>query len=143
MTADLITPEELRRIADEQDMAKAREALEKQRKAEEERHHLRDAFMSRDLQPDVMERLSRAVKGAAERGERELMVLRFSSEYCTDGGRAINSLEPEWPQTLTGYAKRAHEFWQKELEPKGYRLRAQIMDFPGGMPGDVGMFLTW
>jgi hypothetical protein len=143
MTADLITPEELRRIADEQEMAKAREALEKQRKAEEERHHLRDAFMSRDLQPDVMERLSRAVKGAAERGERELLVLRFSSEYCTDRGRAINSLEPEWPQTLTGFAKRAHEFWQAELEPKGYKLRAQIMDFPGGMPGDVGMFLTW
>jgi hypothetical protein len=143
MTEDLITPDELRRIAEEQDMAKAREALEKQRKAEEEHDHLREAFMARDLQPDVFERLSRAVKGAAERGERELMVLRFSSEYCTDRGRAINNFEPGWPDSLTGFAKRAYEFWQQELEPKGYKLRAQVLDFPGGMPGDVGMFLRW
>ena len=69
--------------------------------------------------------------------------MRFSSEYCTDGGRAINNLEPDWPQSLTGFAKRAYEFWQKELQPKGYKLRAQIMDFPGGMPGDVGIFFRW
>jgi hypothetical protein len=41
-----------------------------------------------------------------------------------------NSFEPDWPGTLTGFAKRAHDFWQKELEPQGYKLRAQIMDFP-------------
>ena len=143
MAPQLIKPDELRRIADEQEMAKAREALEKKRKADEERDHLRDAFMTRDLHPDVFERVSRAVKSAAERGERELLALRFSSEFCTDGGRAINSFEPDWPKTLTGFAKRAHEFWQKELEPHGYKLRAQIMDFPGGMPGDIGIFLRW
>jgi hypothetical protein len=44
---------------------------------------------------------------------------------------------------LTGFAQRAYEFWQKELEPKGYKLHAQVLDFPGGMPGDVGMFLRW
>jgi hypothetical protein len=87
--------------------------------------------------------VSRVVKAAAERGEREVLALRFSSTYCSDGGRAINSFEPDWPKTLTGFAKRAHEFWQKELEPKGYKVRAQIMDFPGGMPGDVGIFLKW
>jgi hypothetical protein len=143
MAPQLIKPDELRRIADEQEMAKAREALEKKRKADEERDHLRDAFITRDLHPDVFERVSRAVKSAAERGERELLALRFSSEFCTDGGRAINSFEPDWPKTLTGFAKRAHEFWQKELEPHGYKLRAQIMDFPGGMPGDIGIFLRW
>jgi hypothetical protein len=71
------------------------------------------------------------------------MAVRFPSTYCTDGGRAINNYEADWPNTLTGFAKRAFEFWQKELEPKGYKLRAQILDFPGGMPGDVGMFLRW
>ena len=64
-------------------------------------------------------------------------------EYCTDGGRAINNFEPDWPKTLTGFAKRAYEFWQEELEPQGYKLSAQIMDFPGGVPGDVGVFLRW
>jgi hypothetical protein len=143
MTGNLITPEELRRIADEKEMAAAREALEKKKKVEDEHHQVREAFMSQDVHPEVFERVSRVVKSAAERGEREVLALRFPSEYCTDGGRAINSFEPHWPETLTGFAKRAHEFWQKELEPKGYKVRAQIMDFPGGMPGDVGIFLRW
>ena len=143
MAEGMITPDELRRIAEEKEMAQLREALEKKRKADEERHHLHDAFMAEELVPDVFERASRMVKGAAERGEREVLAIRFPSEYCTDRGRAINNFEPNWPETLTGFAKRAHEFFLKELQPKGYKVRAQIMDFPGGMPGDVGIFLRW
>jgi hypothetical protein len=139
----LITPDQLRRIAEDKEMAKAREALEKKRKADSEHDHLRDAFMSRDIHPEVFERVSRVVTGAAERGEREVLLFRFPSAYCTDRGRTINNSEPDWPKSLTGFAKRAHEFWEKELQPQGYKLRAQIMDFPGGMPGDVGMFLGW
>jgi hypothetical protein len=139
----LIRPDQLRRITEDKEMEKVREALEKKRKADDERHHLHDAFMAQEIHPEVFERVSRVVKGAAERGEREVLAIRFPSEYCTDGGRAINSFEPDWPKTLTGFAQRAYEFWQKELEPQGYKLRAQIMDFPGGMPGDVGIFLRW
>jgi hypothetical protein len=139
----MITPDELRRIAEEKEMAQLREALDKKRKADEAQDQVREAFLSREIHPEVFERVSRVVKSAAERGEREVLVVRFSSEYCTDGGRAINSFEPDWPESLTGFGKRAYEFWQKELEPQGYKLRAQIMDFPGGMPGDVGMFLKW
>jgi hypothetical protein len=143
MTTNLITPDELRRLAEEKEMAQARELLEKQRKVEDERHHLRDAFMTQDIHPEVFERVSRVVKSAAERGEREVLAVRFPSEYCTDGGRAINNFEPNWPETLTGFAKRAHEFFEKELRPRGYKARAQILDFPGGVPGDVGIFLSW
>jgi hypothetical protein len=139
----LITPDQLRQIAEEKEMAQLREALEKKRKADDERHQLHDAFMAQDIHPDVFARLSRVVKGAAERGEREVLALRFPSDYCTDGGRAINNFEAGWPETLTGFAKRAFEFWQKELEPQGYKLRDQIMGFPGGMPGEVGIFLRW
>jgi hypothetical protein len=139
----LIRPDQLRRITEDKEMEKVREALEKKRKADDERHHLHDAFMAQEIHPEVFERVSRVVKGAAERGEREVLAIRFPSEYCTDGGRAINSFEPDWPKTLTGFAQRAYEFWQKELEPQGYKLRAQIMDFPGGVPGDVGIFLRW
>ena len=102
-----ITPEQLRRIAEEKEMAQLREALEKKRKVDEAQDQVREAFMSRDIHPEVFERVSRVVKSAAERGEREVLALRFSSEYCTDGGRAINSFEPNWPETLTGFAKRA------------------------------------
>jgi hypothetical protein len=139
----MITPEQLRKIAEEKEMAQLREMLEKKRKADEAQDQVREAFLSRDIHPEVFERVSRVVKSAAERGAREVLVVRFSSEYCTDGGRRINSFEPDWPESLTGFAKRAYEFWQKELEPKGYKLYAQIMDFPGGMPGDVGLFLKW
>jgi hypothetical protein len=143
MAEGLITPDELRRLTEEKEMEKAREALEKNRKMDDERDHLRDAFMAQEIHPEVFERVSRVVKSAAERGEREVLAIRFPSEYCTDHGRAINNFEPNWPETLTGFAQRAYEFWQKELEPKDYKLRAQIMDFPGGMPGDVGVFLRW
>ena len=143
MAEGLITPDQLRRIAEEKEMAQLREALEKKRKADEAQDQVRDAFMTREIHPEVFERVSRVVKGAAERGEREVLAIRFPSEYCTDGGRAINSFEPDWPKTLTGFAKRAFEFWQKELQPKGYKARAQILDFPGGVPGDVGIFLRW
>jgi hypothetical protein len=85
MTEGLITPDQLRRITEETEMEKARAALEKKRKADGEHDQLRDAFMAREIHPEVFERVSRAVKSAAERGEQELMVLRFSSEYCTDG----------------------------------------------------------
>jgi hypothetical protein len=139
----LITPDELRRIADEKEMEKAREALEKKRNVEDEQHKLRDAFMGREIHPDVYERVSKVVRGAAERGEREVMVVRFPSTYCTDGGRAINNFEAGWENTLTGFAKRAYDFGHKELAPRGYKFRAQILDFPGGMPGDVGLFLRW
>jgi hypothetical protein len=143
MTANLITPDELRRITEDNEMEKAREALEKQRKVEGDRDHLREAFMAQDIHPEVFERVSRVVKSAAERGEREVLAIRFPSEYCTDRGRAINNFESGWPDTLTGFAKRAHEFFEKELRPRGYKARAQIMDFPGGVPGDVGIFLSW
>ena len=143
MAQGLITPDELRRLTEEKEMEKAKEALEKQRKVDDDHHHLRDAFMAQEIHPDVFERVSRVVKGAAERGEREVLAIRFPSEYCTDHGRAINNFESGWPDTLTGFARRAYEFWQKELEPRGYKLRAQIMDFPGGVPGDVGIFLRW
>ena len=140
MAEALITPDELRRITEEKEMEKLREGLEKKRKADEERHHLHDAFMVREIHPDVLKRVSALVRGAAERGEREVLALRFPSEFCTDGGRAINNFEPHWPETLTGFAKRAMVFFEVELKPQGFHARA---DFPGGVPGDVGVFLRW
>jgi hypothetical protein len=94
MAPQLIKPDELRRIADEQEMAKAREALEKKRKADEERDHLRDAFITRDLHPDVFERVSRAVKSAAERGERELLALRFPASSAPMAGARSTASSP-------------------------------------------------
>jgi hypothetical protein len=68
--------------------------------------------MPQQIHPDVFERRSKMVRGAAERGEREVLVVRFASEYRADGGRAINNFEPERPESLASFAKRDYEFWQ-------------------------------
>ena len=27
--------------------------------------------------------------------------------------------------------------------PAGFRLSARVLEFPGGMPGDIGLFVVW
>jgi hypothetical protein len=66
-------------------------------------------------------------------------VVRFPNELCTDRGRAINQREPGWEKTLTGYPKELYDFWQKHLKARGYKVGFQIVDFPGGRPGDIGI----
>src|SRR6478752_2805286 len=63
-------------------------------------------------------------------------VFRFPNQLCTDKGRAINQQEPGWEKTLTGEPKEMYQFWHKHLRPRGYKLKAQIVDFAGGLPGD-------
>jgi len=92
------------------------------------------------------ERMARAaaiIKRAADNGLTEVFLGRFPNRLCTDRGRAINQQEPGWESTLTGLPKELLEFWQKHLKPRGYRVRFQIVDFPGGMPGDIGVTLAW
>jgi hypothetical protein len=139
----LITPEELRRITEEKEMAELRQALEHQKKLESQQKDLYEAFMTQHVRPDAKERVTAAVRQAAQRGDKEIQVLRFSSEFCTDRGRAINNFAPEWPETLTGFAKEAYEAWEQNLRPLGYKLRAQVLNYPDGMPGDIGIFLHW
>ena len=80
---------------------------------------------------------------AALRGEREFMLLRFPSGLCSDGGRAINSEQTGWPRTLRGEASEIYWRWEQDLKPQGFPITARVLDFPGGMPGDVGLFLDW
>ena len=140
---EMISPRDLQKVAAEKEMARAREAAEAEKRRADERHQLQESFINRQLHPDVKARVSAALRAAAERGETHLRVFTFPSELCTDSGRAINSGDPNWPKTLVGFAARAYEFYQKELQPHGYRLRAEILDFPGGMPGEVGITLSW
>jgi hypothetical protein len=141
--AGLITPEELRKTAEAKEMARAREAFEADQRRADESRQLQEAFMNRQIQADGMERLQKALLAAAERGADHIQVFTFPSKLCTDGGRKINNADPDWPTTLVGYAARAYEFYKAELQPHGYRLRAEILDFPGGFPGEVGITLAW
>ena len=90
-----------------------------------------------------MKRAAAIIKRAVESGLNELEVGRFPVELCTDHGRAINQQEKGWENTLTGLPKELYAFWRTYLQPLGYKLRAQVVTWPGGMPGQIGVTLAW
>jgi len=90
-----------------------------------------------------MKRAATIIQRAVNNGMTEVFVGKFPNTLCTDRGRAINQTEPGWENTLTGLPKELFEFWAKHLRPRGYKLKVQIVDFPDGMPGDIGMTLSW
>lgn len=139
----LLRPQELKQIASEAEIAKMDEERRLKKKEEEQKEGLRAAFMSREVQPEAIERINKAIRIAAEQGHHQLQVLTFPSSYCSDGGRRINVGDPEWPETLDGFAKRAYDFYLKELRPLGYKISMEIVTWPKGMPGDVAMYLKW
>ncbi|MBB3265968.1 hypothetical protein FHW79_003601 [Azospirillum sp. OGB3] len=140
---DLITPRDLHAITEAQEKARLKEAQDLAKKQQEEQTAIHEAFMHQHIRPDAKERFTHAVRAAAERGETEIQIVRFPSSYCSDGGRAINNFEPDWPDSLTGFAREVYDNYDRYLRPAGYKLRAQILSYPGGMPGDVGVFLHW
>jgi CBS domain-containing protein len=82
-------------------------------------------------------------RAAATNGLTESMLIRFPSQLCTDGGRAINAPDPYWPDTLRGEPADVYRRWRNELHPRGFKIAAQIIDFPEGLPGDAALFLMW
>ena len=136
---------DLKRRMAEREAAKAAE--EARRMGEQEKRQkaaLEEFHKPPDRTPDqLMQLITTMVNHAAEDGQSEVQIYRFPNELCTDRGRAINNFDPDWPNTLTARPKLAYEFWRDHLRPLGFGLKAEILDYPGGMPGDVGLFLTW
>lgn len=92
---------------------------------------------------EALRRVAAIVERAASNGLTEVQVYRFPNIMCTDHGRAINQQEAGWEKTLTGLPKEMFDFWDRQLRPLGYKIRFQIVDWPDGMPGDVGVTLKW
>src|SRR6516162_7553172 len=92
---------------------------------------------------EAIARAIRIIERAAANGLTEVQVHRFPNLLCTDKGRAINQQEPGWEKTLTGIPKEIFQLWTDYLKPRGYRIRYQVIDFPGGMPGDIGITIAW
>lgn len=134
----------MKRIA-EREAEKASAAMREQTAAEAEKKELLEK-LSKPSGVSDQERLKRAIaiiQRAANNGQTQVEIGRFPNQLCTDRGRAINQMEPGWENTLTGLPKEILEFHRQFLKPQGYKLGVQIVDFPGGMPGDVGMILRW
>ena len=71
------------------------------------------------------------------------MLVSFPSAFCRDDGRSINHQLEGWEEQLPGYARRIFEFWRDDLRLGGFGLQGRIVSFENGMPGDVGLFVTW
>ena len=129
-------------------LAEAEEATKQARKlaeAEAEKKALLDQFTKPSGLSDeeAIQRAIKIIERAGSNGRTEVQVHRFPNQLCTDRGRAINQQEPGWENTLTGVPKEIYELWAKYFRERGYKLKVEIVDFPGGMPGDVGMTLKW
>jgi len=139
-----MSADELMDYADKIESARASAAFKSMSSAEEHRKELMSKFANPVVVTEEMRlNLIARVKRAAAEGQHELMVLQFPVELCSDTGRAINNNDPDWPDTLTGVPRQAYEVWRDRLKPAGYSLSALIVEWPHGMPGDVGMFLGW
>ena len=126
---------------------KQRERLDEDRRradeAKTERDKLHQDFLQLQVPPDAMERVALMVRKALERGEKQALVFQFPSDWLPDQGRAITNRAEDWHEHLDGFARRAYDYYEQHLRPRGFQLRAEILDWPNGMPGDVGLFLRW
>jgi hypothetical protein len=140
--------DELRAYMTSMQMAKAEKAMSAMDSADQARRELvRKLSEPLALTPDVLQgvktTLAGKVRKAAQSGETEVMVMRFPVDLCSDSGRAINNGDADWPDSLTGRPRQAYELWRDHLRDGGYKLKAMIIEWPAGMPGDVGFFLSW
>jgi hypothetical protein len=134
------------------------EAEQLQRRQQEELAAFKKRLAEFELTHERVEAALNRVKRAFERGETELMLTAFPSTFCSDDGRAIvnaasppiskreqegESAVPEWVSTMPRGAALVYEYWKRHLQPGGFGFSARIINYPGGKPGDVGLFLTW
>jgi hypothetical protein len=118
-----------------------REAL-RQTAAERRRQEVKE-LIDQHISDEKWRTLLHEAREAAHRGEKQLMLMRFPCELCSDGGRAINVPESGWASTLRGAAAEMYLRWERDLKPHGFSLTASVLEFPDGLPGDVGLFLVW
>ena len=137
--------DDLRRKIAEVEAQKASDIARKLKSEEEEKKQLLEklAKPSGVSDEERMKRAAAIINRAVSNGLTEVLVGTFPNQAFTDRGRAINQQEPGWEETLTGLPKELYEFWKKHLQPRGYRVKYQIVNFPNGMPGDVGITLSW
>ena len=132
-----------------------------QRRREEELAEFRKRLDNFKLTDEIIHSGLDRIKRAFERGETELMFSSFPSSFCTDGGRAIINAgappinkpskeeaarqadEPDWLMTLPSGVHQVYDFWKANLRPGGFGFAARIINYPGGLPGDVGLFFSW
>ncbi|HTW27271.1 MAG TPA: hypothetical protein VME92_09105 [Acetobacteraceae bacterium] len=148
----------------ERDTRRERERADEEtlkRRQEEELAEFRKRLDTFTLTQERVDAVAERIKRAFERGETELMLTSFPSGFCTDQGRAVGNVgappinrpgkqageaarvEPAWLATMPAGVRVVYEYWEQNLRPGGFAFSARIINYPGGMPGDIGLFLSW
>jgi hypothetical protein len=136
---------QIRKEAALKEAEKAEEYVQRAAAAEAEKRALIERLSkpSGKSEEEKIKLASAIIQRAVRNGLTEVLVYRFPNSLCTDKGRAINQMEKGWENTLTGIPKEILQLWTDYLKPRGYRIAYQIIDFPGGMPGDIGVTISW
>ena len=121
----------------------ARARAEQRHLAAERHAHDVEVVLGTHISEDMWRHILLGARRAAENGETEYQALRVPREACSDNGRAINVAESDWPSTLRGEAAELWLRWRRELSPRGFHLSARTLEYPDGIPGDIGLFLSW
>ena len=141
----LPTAREIKKQAALKEAEKADEFARHQAAAEAEKRKLIDKLSKPSglSEEEKVKLASTVIQRAVRNGLTEVQVYRFPNSLCTDRGRAINQMEAGWENTLTGMPKEIYQLWADYLQPRGYRIRYQVIDFSGGVPGDIGITVSW
>ena len=141
----LPTAKDIQKQAALKEAQKADEMARRMAAAEVEKRALIDKLSKPSglSEEEKVQLASTVIQRAVRNGLTEVQVYRFPNSLCTDKGRAINQMEKGWEKTLNGIPKEIFQLWSDYLQPRGYRIRYQIVDFSGGVPGDIAITISW
>jgi hypothetical protein len=140
----LFSAEDLHKVMTQHEIAERAKKEADADEAAKQRAELVKRFSARsNITEERIAAFMARVHQAAESGEKQLLVIRFPADVCSDGGRAINNALAGWEETLVGMPQQIYEIWSERLKPLGFKLRAEVLDYPHGMPGDIGFFCRW
>jgi len=138
-----LTADGLRHLVADFHREESRQREMQRRAAERRRAALAEEVIDTHVTDEIWQALLHRARMAASAGQTELQLLRFPNTVCSDDGRAINVGSPDWAATLRGEAAELYLRWERELKGHGFHISAHVLEFPGGKPGDIGLFLVW
>ena len=141
--SEQVSAKDLRQRISDKLIAEAKAKADKARALDEEKNKAYQEFMERRFTEDDRVRIRSRIEKAADQGLFELEFLRFPAEYLEDHGRRINNGDRDWHEHLCGYAKECYDAFQDLGQPQGYRLVARVLNYPGGMIGDLALVVNW
>jgi hypothetical protein len=116
--SSFLRPAQLDEISSEIEAAKLDEDEQYKRKKEQTKRELREAFLARDIHPEVVDRVNNAVRIAARQGHRQLEVMTFPCSYCNDGGGASTTCCPTGRRRSRA-SPSGTEFYERGAEAAG------------------------